>query len=73
MYTPFTFHYSLENALSKLYNEKAEAAFRRYANRQETDEDVAVIEKYTSRKLTAAQATAIEDITELRYAVVIAK
>lgn len=70
MYTAFTFHYSLENALSKLYNEKAEDAFRRYAKKQETEKDVETIEKFTSKRLTAAQATAVEDITNLRYAVV---
>lgn len=70
MYTSLTFYYSLENALSKLYNEKAEEAFRRYVKKQETEKDIETIEKYRSRKLTAAQATAVEDLIDLRYAVV---
>lgn len=70
MYTALTYHYTKENALSKLYNEKAEEAFRRYVAKEETEKDLEIISNYRSRKLTAAQATAVEDLMDLRYAAV---
>lgn len=70
MYTSFTYHYAKENALSKLYNDKVEAAFRRYLNKEESEKDLETIKNFRAKKLTAAQATAIEDLMDLRYAVV---
>ncbi len=70
MYTSLTYHYAKENALSKLYNDKVEAAFRRYLNKEESEKDIETISKYRAKKLTAAQATAVEDLMDLRYAVV---
>ena len=70
MYTTLTYHYTKENALSKLYNDKVEAAFRRYLNKEESEKDLETINSYRAKKLTAAQATAVEDLMDLRYAVV---